>query len=236
MRSKFLTKGLTALTAAATIGLASRASADEPAVYSGIDTTYVNADSLRIQRNIRTGESSVELPKYTSLPQEQTKGRQGISRYLPKQLCFLVGVEAYNNQFPENDMAVVGLEVRLTDSSPMLPGTLWLITSAKRGEGRSEENYYESGSVHRIGGEVRSNTPIKMIAGSGLDITTSSDKRYDRGKGLYYNAGFGFGPLPYEQWEDISNSVLPRGLKMMFGESSTKGKDVSFKLMWLLTD
>ena len=169
------------------------------------------------------------------MPQEQTEGATGISKYFPKQLCVLFGVEGYdghNNQFPKNDMAVVGLEVRLTDPSPRLPGTLWLITSGKRGRGESNYNYNESGSVRRIGGEVRSNTPIRVIAGCGLDITNSTDRRYDRGRGFYYNAGVGFGPIPYE-WETM---VWPQGLKIMVGGSSKKGRDVSAKFIWSMLE
>ena len=36
--------------AAAVLGLASQAPADETNVYTGVDTTYVNADSLRTKR------------------------------------------------------------------------------------------------------------------------------------------------------------------------------------------
>ncbi|MBI4159022.1 hypothetical protein HY500_02060 [Candidatus Woesearchaeota archaeon] len=235
MKSRFI-KRLSALAAVATLSLTSKASADEITAYTGIDTTYVNADSLRIQRNIRTSETDLPLEDYTALPQKQTGDTTGISKYLPKQLCVLFGLEGYKNQFPKNDMAVVGLEFRLTDPSPRLPGTLWLITSGKRGEGESDESYNESGSVHRIGGEVRSNTPIRAIAGCGLDITTSSVRRYDRGRGFYYNAGVGFGPLPYKEGEDLSAAIFPRGYKMMVGGSSKKGRDVSAKLIWSFTD
>ena len=168
--------------AAAVLGLASQAPADETNVYTGVDTTYVNADSLRTKR-----VDPVDLSQEQISPdlQEQHSSGSRIGGYL-----FGTGGMVYetkDSSFGGGPDVSVGSELRII--GPLYVQGQFVGVLVKGKEETQRLAAYKAGIEAKLGNPFGPNT--NFIVGIGWIGVKTGDERAD-GQGVYSRLGLEF--------------------------------------------
>ncbi|MBI4159496.1 hypothetical protein HY500_04555 [Candidatus Woesearchaeota archaeon] len=164
---------------AAVLGLASQAQANETTVYTGVDTTYVNADSLRTKRVDPAGLSQKQASPDL---QEQHSPKMRLGGYI-----FGTGGMVYETKdrnFGGGPDVSVGSEIRII--GPLYVQGQFVGVLVKGKEETQRLAAYNAGIEAKLGNPFGPNT--NFIVGGGWIGVRTGDERAD-GQGVYSRLG-----------------------------------------------